>query len=104
MRERLRRVWLDPMALDPAPVSARVTRDIAQRLADIARVLESAGHDPEAVAQFLTRCCPRSSPPCAPSTTGCATCACSTRPGRWRGAGRRFSKPGAIVRSCIRNS
>ncbi len=56
VRERLRRVWLDPMSLDPARVSARVTRDIAQRLADIARALEADGHDAEAVAQFLTRC------------------------------------------------
>lgn len=55
-RERLRSVWLDPLALDPTRQSARVTRDVAERLADVARVLESAGHSPEAVAGFLSRC------------------------------------------------
>jgi hypothetical protein len=56
VRERLRQVWLDPLALDPARYSARVTREIAARLARLARALEQAGHDPEAVAGFLTRC------------------------------------------------
>ncbi len=56
IRERLRRVWSDPLSLDPSRESARVTRDIAARLASLARSLEQAGHDPEAVAQFLMRC------------------------------------------------
>lgn len=56
IRERLRRVWLDPMSLDPSRESARVTRDIAHRLARLARSLEQAGHAPEQVAQFLMRC------------------------------------------------
>lgn len=56
VRERLRRVWLDPMSLDPSRESARVTRDIADRLARLARSLEQAGHAPERVAQFLMRC------------------------------------------------
>ncbi len=56
VRERLRKVWLDPLALDPARESARVTRDIAARLATLARSLEQAGHSAEAVAQFLMRC------------------------------------------------
>lgn len=56
VRDRLRRVWLDPMSLDPSRESARVTRDIADRLARLARSLEQAGHAPERVAQFLMRC------------------------------------------------
>src|SRR5690606_11152387 len=56
VRERLRRVWTDPMSLDPSRESARVTREIAARLAELARSLEQAQHAPEAVAQFLMRC------------------------------------------------
>jgi len=56
VRERLRKVWLDPLSLDPSRESARVTRDIADRLARLARSLEQAGHPAEAVAQFLMRC------------------------------------------------
>lgn len=56
IRERLRRVWTDPLGLDPSRESARVTREIADRLAKLARSLEQAGHDAELVAQFLMRC------------------------------------------------
>lgn len=56
VRERLRRVWTDPLSLDPSREAARVTREIADRLAKLARSLELAGHDAEAVAQFLMRC------------------------------------------------
>ena len=56
VRDRLRRVWTDPLSLDPARESARVTREIAARLATLARSLESAGHAAESVAQFLMRC------------------------------------------------
>ena len=56
VRERLRQVWLDPMALDPSRESARVTRQIAAQLAELARSLEKSGHDAQAVAQFLMRC------------------------------------------------
>lgn len=56
LRERLRRVWLDPLGLDPSRESARVTREIAGRLAELARSLERAGHDAELAAQFLMRC------------------------------------------------
>jgi len=56
LRERLRKVWTDPLALDPSRESARVTREIASRLAELAKSLESAGHTAEAVAQFLMRC------------------------------------------------
>jgi SAM-dependent methyltransferase len=56
VRERLRQVWLDPLGLDPSRRSARVTREIAAKLAEIAKKLEEAGHGAETVAQFLTRC------------------------------------------------
>ena len=56
IRDRLRKIWLDPLALDPSRESARVTREIAARLAELARSLERSGHTPEAVAQFLMRC------------------------------------------------
>lgn len=55
IRDRLRRIWIDPQSLDPARKSARVTRDIAERLAAVSRALE-AGHKRETVALFLMRC------------------------------------------------
>jgi len=56
VRERLRLVWTDPDALDPTRQSARVTRDIADRLAKLAKTLEGAQHAPETVSGFLMRC------------------------------------------------
>jgi hypothetical protein len=55
IRALLRQVWLDPMSLDPSRRAARVTREIADRLAKLARSLENA-YDPETVAHFLMRC------------------------------------------------
>ncbi|MGV3660886.1 MAG: class I SAM-dependent DNA methyltransferase [Prosthecobacter sp.] len=56
IRERLRLIWTNPAVLDPAKVSAEVTREIAGYLAELAKSLEQEQHDPEVVAQFLTRC------------------------------------------------
>jgi hypothetical protein len=56
IRERLRRVWLEPLSLDPSRQAAIVTLDIARQLANLARSLETSGHGPESVAQFLMRC------------------------------------------------
>ncbi len=56
VRERLKLLWSDPLALDPARRSAKVTREIAAKLAELAKSLELAKHDPEDVAQFLMRC------------------------------------------------
>ncbi len=56
MRERLVTIWQDPLALDPAQHSARVTRQIAERLAAVSKALEKAQHPPETVAMFLMRC------------------------------------------------
>jgi hypothetical protein len=56
IRDRLRLVFTDPHALDPSKVAAKVTRDIANRLAKLAKSLESDGHDPQIIAGFLQRC------------------------------------------------
>ena len=56
IRERLRLVWTDPHSLDPSKKAAEVTRDIADRLARLAKSLESDGHDPQVIAGFLQRC------------------------------------------------
>lgn len=56
IRERLRLAWTAPLELDPSRRSARVTRQIADRLATLSRSLEKSGHDPELAAQFLMRC------------------------------------------------
>ncbi len=55
IRTRLRAIWLDPLTLDPSRISARVTRDVAWQLANLARDLE-IDHPPGAVASFLMRC------------------------------------------------
>ncbi|HBS32590.1 MAG TPA: SAM-dependent methyltransferase, partial [Parvularcula sp.] len=55
VRERLKLVWTAPLELDPSRRSAEVTRDIAERLAKIAKSLE-AKHPAETVALFLMRC------------------------------------------------
>src|SRR5258706_12705808 len=52
----LRTIWLDPYSLDPRRRSERVTREVAERLADLAKDLESAGHAPDLVSKFLLRC------------------------------------------------
>lgn len=56
VRDRLRLIWTDPKQLDPARLTARVTRDIAARLASVSKALEEQGHPAEEVAMFLMRC------------------------------------------------
>ncbi|MDK9718061.1 MAG: hypothetical protein OEL57_09170 [Trichlorobacter sp.] len=56
IRERLRLAWTDPHALDPSKHSARVTRQVADRLAVLAKSLEQQGHSAEQVGNFLKRC------------------------------------------------
>lgn len=53
-RELLRTIWTDPHSLNPARESARVTRQIADRLAKVSRSLES-NYQPEEVALFMMR-------------------------------------------------
>lgn len=55
-RERLRLIWTNPHALDPAKTSARVTREVSDRLAALGVSFEGKGHPSEAVARFLMRC------------------------------------------------
>lgn len=56
LRERLQQIWTQPDALNPALISAKVTREVSQQLALLARSLEQAGHAPDAVAAYLSRC------------------------------------------------
>jgi hypothetical protein len=56
VRERLQKIWLEPLALDPSRASARVTREVADQLAVLAKSLEASGHRADHVAAFLTRC------------------------------------------------
>jgi hypothetical protein len=54
--DTLRAIFLDPRSLDPAKHAAKVTRDIAGHLAELAKGLEAEGHEPERIARFLMRC------------------------------------------------
>lgn len=56
VRERLQKIWTEPQALDPAQASAKVTRDIAKRLAQVSLALEKKGFVADDVAMFLMRC------------------------------------------------
>ena len=57
IRERLVRIWIDPKSLDPSHERARVTREIAERLAAVSKALEKTKkYDAETVAMFLMRC------------------------------------------------
>ncbi|MFG1244236.1 DNA methyltransferase [Xanthobacter sp. V7C-4] len=55
VRKRLVAIWTEPMSLDPSKHAARVTRGIAERLAEVSKALEAAGEAPERVAMFLMR-------------------------------------------------
>ena len=63
LRERLRKIWLAPDQLNPALISAQVTRQVADLLAQLAKSLETATvpagqaqNAPATVAAYLTRC------------------------------------------------
>ena len=56
IRERLKAVWTEPLALDPSRRTAKVTREVAAKLAELARSLEHSGYAPDLVAHFLMRC------------------------------------------------
>ena len=55
-RKLLQTIWNDPMSLDPALVTAKVTRQIAGHLAQLGKSFEAQQHDSEKVARFLMRC------------------------------------------------
>lgn len=54
--ETLRRIFTDPIELDPSRHAAKVTRGVAERIAKLARSLEEQQHPPDLVAKFLMRC------------------------------------------------
>ena len=76
VQSRLRSIWQDPDSLNPARISAQVTRDVAALLAQLAKSLEGSHNSvagnfkpnqplaqaqhaqaaPEVVAAYLTRC------------------------------------------------
>ena len=73
VQERLRRIWQEPESLNPARISAQVTRDVAALLARLSQSLQGGGGAnikpnqplaltgqasvaPEIVASYLTRC------------------------------------------------
>ncbi len=56
IQDRLRRIWTDPESLNPSRISAKVTREVSDRLAKLARSLEESGHASKDVAAYLTRC------------------------------------------------
>lgn len=49
VRERLHRIWTDPDSLNPARISAQVTREVAQLLGELAKSLESSLQDRKSV-------------------------------------------------------
>lgn len=51
----LHTLWTDPLSLDPTRVSAKVTRQVASQLAELAKQFETR-YEPERVAGFLMRC------------------------------------------------
>ncbi|MCL2825007.1 MAG: hypothetical protein FWD57_13545, partial [Polyangiaceae bacterium] len=56
VRKLFRAIWNDPMSLDPSLLAAKVTEEVASRLATLSRMLEEDGRDPNVVWQFLVRC------------------------------------------------
>lgn len=55
VRNRLAAVWDEPLSLDPAAEAARVTREIADHLATLAKRIEAREQNPDRTAAFLMR-------------------------------------------------
>lgn len=55
VRKRLHAIWTDPKSLDPTAQSAKVTREIADLLATVARRIEKRGHNADRTSGFLMR-------------------------------------------------
>ncbi|RWY67867.1 class I SAM-dependent DNA methyltransferase [Rhizobium leguminosarum] len=55
VRDRLVAIWSDPISLDPSRYAAKVTREIAGRIAKVSQALEKSGYATEEVAMFLMR-------------------------------------------------
>jgi type II restriction/modification system DNA methylase subunit YeeA len=56
VRDRLRRLWEEPLSLDPTRKTTAVTRELAENLGRVASSLEEDGHDSGRVSGFLMRC------------------------------------------------
>lgn len=56
IQHQLRLLFTDPLELDTSKRAAKVTRELAERLAKLAALLEQSGHAAEKVAGFLMRC------------------------------------------------
>ncbi|PHR20312.1 MAG: SAM-dependent methyltransferase [Sphingopyxis sp.] len=56
VRARLATIWTAPLSLDPSKEAAKVTREIADRLAALSKRLEAREQNPTRVADFLMRC------------------------------------------------
>ena len=54
--DRFVKIFVDPQALNPEKLRARVTREVAAELARLSRWMEEQGHDPQKTASFLMRC------------------------------------------------
>lgn len=54
--DRFVAIFTDPQSLNPEKYRARVTREVADTLAKLARWLEEQGNEPQEVANFLMRC------------------------------------------------
>jgi hypothetical protein len=55
VQARLKAIWTNPVSLDPSLHAAKVTRDIATRIAKVSQALEKSGYAAEEVAMFLMR-------------------------------------------------
>ncbi|MEI1251996.1 class I SAM-dependent DNA methyltransferase [Rhizobium aouanii] len=55
VRDRLIAIWSNPISLDPSRHAAKVTREIAGRIAKVSQALEKSGYATEEVAMFLMR-------------------------------------------------
>ena len=55
-RDTLAALFANPHDLDPSKHAAKITREVAGHLANLAKKLEDDGHDQTLVAQFLMRC------------------------------------------------
>lgn len=55
VRARLATIWDDPLTLDPSREALKVTREIGDLLAILARRLEARGYEPATVSSFLMR-------------------------------------------------
>ncbi len=54
--DTLRLVFTDPLSLDPSRIAAKVTREVAEYLGNLALRLEQQGHAQQTIARFLMRC------------------------------------------------